>query len=530
MDLDGLTWQRGGYRVDELDRIYTGNDIRARLVLDKIQEILLDVRSTRGLGFCVSVAHAEFMARYFCDHGVPALALSARSSEEDRRSAQDRLRCRKLNFLFVVDLYNEGVDIPEVDTVLLLRPTESLTVYLQQLGRGLRLHDEKDCLTVLDYIGAQRREFRFAPRLRALSTEPTRRIDREVEDGFPHLPPGCYIRLERVAQQRVLENIRETLTLRRARLVADLRELGRHLGRPPSIREATDYLGASLDDLLKRALWSRLLAEAGLIEPFAEPDESQLGKGLRRLAHIDDPRQIRFLLEHIERGQDLDGLSETDFRRMTMLHITLWGPSGTGLALADAAQRLDRNPRALADLRSILEHRLASTHTRSLPPPGPWAGPLAVHAEYTRDEILVGLGHWTMASRPDVREGVLHLAASKVDAFFVTLNKTEESYSPTTMYEDYVISQDLFHWQSQSTTSVQSSTGQRYIRHKQMGYTPLLFVRENKRLPSGLAAPYAFLGPLSYISHEGNRPISIVWRLECAIPARLLRPIARQAV
>ncbi|MFC1597372.1 DUF3427 domain-containing protein [Planctomycetota bacterium] len=530
VDLDGLTWQRGGYGIDDLDQVYTGNDVRGRLVIDKVQEILLDAHRARGLGFCVSVAHAEFMARFFRENGIPVLALSAASSDEERRSAQDRLRRREVNFIFVVDLYNEGVDIPEVDTVLFLRPTESLTVYLQQLGRGLRLHDEKDCLTVLDFIGAQRREFRFASRFRALSTYPTRKLDREILDGFPHLPPGCSIRLERVAQQRVLENIRETLALRRPRLVADLRDLGRHLGRAPSLREALEYLDAALDDLLKRGLWSRLLADAGLIGSFEEPDESQLARGMRRLAHIDDFRQIRFLLEHLQPHKTVSDIGKTDIRRLTMLHVTLWGSNGKDLSLSAVEERLHDNPMAVSDLRLILEHRFAHTHARSVEPTPSLAGPLSLHAEYTRDEILVGLGHWTMESRPDMREGVLHLSERKVDAFFVTLHKTEDTYSPTTMYEDYVISQNLFRWQSQSTTSAESNTGQRYIRHKQLGYTPLLFVREHKRLPAGLAAPYAFLGPASYVSHEGSRPISIVWQLENTIPARLLRPIGRQAV
>jgi hypothetical protein len=122
------------------------------------------------------------------------------------------------------------------------------------------------------------------------------------------------------------------------------------------------------------------------------------------------------------------------------------------------------------------------------------------------------------------------LPASKVDAFFVTLHKTAEAYSPTTMYEDYAISPELFHWQSQSTTSADSPTGQRYIHHREQGHTPLLFVREHKVQPGGLAAPYAFLGPAEYVSHTGSRPISIIWRMRYPIPMRLLRPIARQAV
>jgi transposase InsO family protein len=158
------------------------------------------------------------------------------------------------------------------------------------------------------------------------------------------------------------------------------------------------------------------------------------------------------------------------------------------------------------------------------------AGPLTIHAQFTRDEILVGIGHWSLGRRPDLREGVLHLAQSKVDAFFVTLQKTEEDYSPTTMYEDYLISHELFHWQSQSNTSAESPTGRRYIRHRELGYVPLLFVRDSKTSLTGLAAPYVFLGPCDYVSHEGSRPMSIVWRLKYPVPVRLFRMMARQSV
>jgi hypothetical protein len=158
------------------------------------------------------------------------------------------------------------------------------------------------------------------------------------------------------------------------------------------------------------------------------------------------------------------------------------------------------------------------------------SGPLTIHSRYTRDEILVGLGHWSLEHRPDQREGVLHLARSKVDVFFVALQKSAEDYSPTTMYEDYLISHELFHWQSQSNTSSASPTGQRYIRHRELGYTPLLFVRETKVLPSGLTAPYVFLGPCDYVSHEGSRPMSIVWRMRHAVPARLFRAMAQQNI
>ena len=521
VDLDGLTWQRGGYRIDDLDRLYTGNDIRAKLVLEKFIETVLDPREVRGLGFCCSVAHAEFMARFFDENGVPSLALSACSTNEERSSAQQRLRERSVNFVFVVDLYNEGVDIPEVDTVLFLRPTESLTVFLQQLGRGLRLHPDKECLTVLDFIGAQRKEFRFASRFRALSDKPTANFDGEIENDFPHLPSGCVIKLERVAQQRVLENVRESIRLVRPRMLGSLRDLKQYLGRVPTLEDALEYFDTTLDELLKRGLWSRLLADAGIIEVAESPDEKQLAKGLRRLSHINCPLQIQAVVHYLDKDIGADS------KVAEMLHVSLWGTQHAEMSLIEADRRLRKNPVVIDDFRSVLEYRLkhspliAKQNTTKF-------DPLAIHAAYTRDEILVALGHWDFNHRPSQREGVLHLKDRKFDAFFVTLQKTEDEYSPTTMYEDYLISHDQFHWQSQSNTSEQSPTGQRYIRHRELAYTPLLFVRETKNLPSGLSAPYHFLGPCRHLSHSGSRPISIVWELEHPVPTRLLRTMARQ--
>ena len=233
---------------------YTGNDLRAALVIDKVRSILLDPRKARALGFCVSVAHAEYMAAKFQEAGIPAEALSAETPRADRNTAQDRLRRREVNFLFVVDLYNEGVDIPELDAVLFLRPTESLTVFLQQLGRGLRLDPEKECLTVLDFVGQAHRNFRFDLRYRALLTDPSVSLEQQVEHGFTHLPAGCTILMERVARQSVLENIRQNLRQTRSRLVDALRELAGTLGRPPRLSEFLERTEIEPDDLYRRGV------------------------------------------------------------------------------------------------------------------------------------------------------------------------------------------------------------------------------------------------------------------------------------
>jgi hypothetical protein len=379
---------------------------------------------------------------------------------------------------------------------------------------------------VLDFIGAQRKEFRFASRFQALSAKPTAKLDAEIEAGFPHLPSGCVIKLERVAQHRVLANVRDAIQLTRPRLVSSLREFYSYLGRVPTLAEALDYFDLSLDELLKRGLWSRLLSDAGIIKIDESPDESQLAKGLLRMSHVNSPQQIARLLDYLDSSELPAGL---DRRLIEMLHVSLWGQSYQKLSLAEADRRLRDNRSALDDLRALLEYQAGRAGTLAIPKVNfPAFAPLAVHGAYTRDEILTSLGHWTFDRRPDHREGVLHLREAKLDVLFITLQKSEDEYSPTTMYEDYLISPELFHWQTQSSTSDQSPTGQRYIRHAEQGYTPLLFVREAKWLPSGISSPYYFLGPGSYVSHTGNKPMSIVWKLRVPVPTRLMRVMARQ--
>ena len=164
-DLSSLKWRTGGYDKNELSNLYTLSGLvaerRADLVVNSILKYVTDINEVKGLGFCVSIEHAQFMADYFNARGIPSMALTGDSPDEERNAAKQRLVSGELRFIFVVDIYNEGVDIPEVNTVLFLRPTESLTVFLQQLGRGLRLAENKECLTVLDFIGQANKKYNF---------------------------------------------------------------------------------------------------------------------------------------------------------------------------------------------------------------------------------------------------------------------------------------------------------------------------------------------------------------------------------
>ena len=202
-DLSSLKWRTGCYDKAELSNLYTFSGMvaqrRADLVVSSILKYVTDIDEVKGLGFCVSIEHARFMANYFNTHGIPSMALTGDSSDEERNTAKQRLVSGEIRLIFVVDIYNEGVDIPEVNTVLFLRPTESLTVFLQQLGRGLRLAENKDCLTVLDFIGQANKKYNFEEKFAALLSNTTHSVSREIKEGFVSAPKGCYIQLEKIA-------------------------------------------------------------------------------------------------------------------------------------------------------------------------------------------------------------------------------------------------------------------------------------------------------------------------------------------
>mgnify|MGYP000700692097 FL=1 len=212
VDLNTLKWNAGGYDKNELSNLYTLSGAvanrRADLVVSSLLKYVTDIDEVKGLGFCVSIEHAEFMCRYFNDHGIPSIFLTGKSSDEERKTAKGKLVSGEVRFIFVVDIYNEGVDIPEVNTVLFLRPTESLTIFLQQLGRGLRLAEDKECLTVLDFIGQANKRYNFEDKFAALLSNTTRSVTREIKDGFVSAPKGCYIQLEKKAAKYILDNIR----------------------------------------------------------------------------------------------------------------------------------------------------------------------------------------------------------------------------------------------------------------------------------------------------------------------------------
>ena len=527
VDLSDLKWSRGGYDKTELSNLYTlGGAIaerRAQHIISSIQRYVTDLEEVKGLGFCVSVEHAKFMADFFNQHGIPSISLVGTSHDDVRDTAKQKLVSGEIRFIFVVDIYNEGVDIPEVNTVLFLRPTESLTIFLQQLGRGLRLAEDKECLTVLDFIGQANKRYNFEDKFAALLANTNKNVEREIKDGFVSLPKGCYIQLERKAAEHILNNIRSSFGVK-AGLVSRLATFTEDSGLPLTLANFTAYYHLDVRNIYKCGSFSRLCVLANVREDFQEEIEAVFTKAFSRICAINSRRWINFMLyifSHIE-DVNLETLTGAEQRMLQMFQFTVWQKPAeecgfTGLK--DGLMQIKNSPVMYAELLELLQYNLDRIDFIDEPVDLGFDCPLDLYCNYSRDQALVALDFMKPAT---VREGVKYLSDKNIDIFFVTLNKSDKDYSPTTMYNDYSINEWLFHWQSQSTTADTSPTGQRYINHRQIGSKVLLFVREFKTDMAG-AAPYTFLGLSDYVQHEGSKPMSITWKLHRPIPAKYLR-------
>jgi len=465
----------------------------------------------RALAFCVSVEHARFMARIFREHGVEATAVWADTPPQEREQALRDLGAGRINVLFSVDLFNEGVDLPDVDTLLFLRPTDSPTLFLQQFGRGLRRSQSKTYCTVLDFVGHHRKEFRYDRRFRALLGGSRRELERQISGGFPYLPAGCHMTLDSVARERVLENIRQSIPSQWSARVSELRELG-----DVTLERYLEETGRDLEDVYRGGrTWTELREAAGLQVPAPGDHDRELLRACGRVLHVDDPERIDVWRRFAANGFDAEGSNEREKRLVRMLIASVMDAvlEKDG-SLEEAAALLRRHPQVLYEIESLADPLSARSDHLLVQAPGDIA--LQVHERYTRIEMLSAFGEGRGVRATRWQSGAWQAKASRADLLAFTLDKTSGQFSPTTRYKDYAISRDLIHWESQSVTREASETGRRYQHHQSMDWSIHIFarLRQDDRA-------FWYLGTARYVSHEGERPMAIKWALDHLLPGDL---------
>lgn len=537
-DLSGVKMVRGDYVTSELSNVLTGNDARVRQIVQAMRDKILDLEGMRALCFCVDIDHAKYMARSFRKFGLKAEYVTSAESSMERDKALGALASGQIQIICSVDIFNEGVDVPSVDTVLMLRPTQSPTVFLQQLGRGLRLSNNKTVLTVLDFVGNQNEAFRFDLKLQVLTGTSRKNLMAAVEKGFSHLPAGSQIFLEEKSQKVVLQSIKNNLNVSTQKLPAEIRNAALAARVDAQDYQLTDYLKDSHRDIAdiysrkdfrKRPIsWKRLLHVAATGSDLAADAYEDVRRRLRAFAHVSDPERIEIYLKILSTPHyRYEAMTAREKFYAHMLMYSFW-PSGKRdekkIASIDyALQVLRSTPDLVDELRQIfvaVSDRTKKLYQQPAGEMGLWS-PLKVGAVYTREELLagIGVGYEFQGQAPGgVREGVKYCEYTNTEALLVTLVKSEADYSPNTLYRDFALTPTLFHWESQSSAGPHTKAGMRYLEGES---NIALFIREHKKDALGEGAAYTFAGPAHLVEAKGARPMQITWELDHSLPPDL---------
>lgn len=533
IDLSNVAWDKGKYKVSELTKIYTKNDIRVGEIIQGLDKYVNDVQDVRALGFCAGIEHARFMAEKFTLAGFKANYLTGETSATDRDQIRRDLENKVINYLFVIDIFNEGIDIPEIDTVLFLRPTESLTIFLQQLGRGLRLFEGKDCLTVLDFVGNAKPEYNFENKFRALIGKTNSSVLKELENDFPHLPLGCSIILEKKAKKSILENIRSATRINRKQIIDKIKTFDNSTNLELTLANFISLTNIPIETIYKKGSWKRLCQIAGKISNFPKTNEKEVVSTIsKKWLSCKSSSYFQFLLSIARKDFNIsiDDYNENEQKMLLMLHYDFWQKEAGFESLEKSLKQIGENKILVSELKEVLGILIDQIDFKEFYIELPYVQPLKVHGRYTRDQILVAFNKSSFKKKSSNREGSAENKSLNTEILFINLLKSEENYSPTTMYDDYAITKTLFHWQTQNAARPETGKGLSYIQHQENEKIILLFVREQAKNEYGNTIGYVFIGSGTLKDYSGSKPMNIHWELSEPMPNYMWKESAKLAI
>ena len=517
VNLSEVKWSGHGYDIAELSRIYTQNDYRTGLILRKMQEYIGNnqLHKVRALCFCVDKNHAKFMNAKFTLAGLKTDVLTSDDDDRHRNIVKKRLQAGTINYLFVVDLFNEGVDIPEIDTILFLRPTESATVFLQQFGRGLRLHKDKDHLTVLDFVGHSRAEFSYKERFEALIGRHSQNIKDEIEGGFANAPFGCKIILEEKAKEEIIANIEGYLrSLNKGRIIKEIAAYYKLAKDAFSLKGFLTYSHVPFHKVYGSMTWGELCQLAGVRKDVSVHAAQIKYAVKKKWLATDSFSYFKQLLRFADSGFKCDTtkFTELEQRYAVMLYYDLYDKAGSYTSIAQMFNDLASDVLFVQEFKEVVEYlkdKCVAPEKEDNSVYKNW-NPLRLHGVYTKAQIQAALGLSTLARKSPSREGVERLKDIKLEAMYVDIIKKREEGSMTA-YKDYAQNREFFHWETQNRVSEGSREAEAYRNGEN---NMLLFVRQQVEHPDfGCRMGFTYLGQVTMNSIEGSKPMQIVWHL-----------------
>ena len=538
-------------QISEIDKLAERLNIKVRvdLIIENIEKFSFSGKKRRALGFCVNKKHAEYMASEFNKLNYPSICLTGDSSDDEREYAIYRLENEvdNLSFIFTVDIFNEGIDIPSVNLILMLRPTESPIIFTQQLGRGLRHNPYKDFLTVLDFIGNHNKSFLIPIALAGDNSYDKDDLIEATKNDFFDIPGDTFIRLEEQSKQRILEQL-ESVNFNQIKFLKEayfnVKNTVMQLTNKISYPSLMHYDMGGFDPV-------RFINSKGSYIKFVEyvEDDIELTKFTNNtelykyIKFVDDMIPIKkpeifvilsLLLDNnsisiediIKEVSKYTRYSSTDYIEyvVNLLNHDYYDSIDSykygkfifinGDKTIERSKQFDIN---LKDnlfetvLRDSIDYGLFR-YLHEFPLVEDAERNFQLYHPYNMREVAMIMKYDKKLSAFR-GQGVLRI--DKDYFLFVDLLKHEVKESID--YKDTFIDKKYFQWESQNKTTQSSIPGQNFINHIELGYSLHLFVRKNK-VEDGVIQGYTYFGKVITKDYTGNKPIRFRFELEDEVP------------
>lgn len=532
VDYAPVPWRSGGFDPEALENALL-LESRTDLILRHALEKGYDGRRRATVGFCAGVRHARYMAQTLGNRGFRAEAITGAVPPAERQRLYDDFADpgHPLEWLFVADVMNEGIDLPAINALLFLRPTQSPGLFLQQLGRGLRHHPGTDVLTVLDFVGHHKNA--LIP-LQALGQAALRLVGHRPHLPLQFNPPqDCAVVLEDQTEAILLKVQRELpATGGKIAHAAAYRLLREELGHPPALMDFWNRPGMPEFRELRRTFgsWVECRAAMGDADDWErEVAQDPLARALLRAAETnlqlqrvgayalvwamaffpdDPPRGVDAFFERFPQWQPEQ---DVDLARAhkTLGKKPVWGPLLRDGTLDPALRaRLRTDPRLAQEVERRLEYLLACDHMERHGGVLRTPGALTRYHGYRRSEIVNHLGVQYDPARHNT--GVVQVGS---DIALLTQLDTRDARAGHQYQNRFLEDRRLFSWESQNRMVPGRGAGQAIAEHRRLGHTLHLFVQ-----PGG-AGLYFYLGPVGAEDIQGSAPFTAILRLPERLPA-----------
>lgn len=517
-----------------------------------------DGEQLRGLGFCVNREHAAFMAAAFTERGIESVYLSGEDSSSAREKAIAALEDEghPVQFLFTVDIFNEGIDIPSVNQVLMLRPTQSPIVFIQQLGRGLRKFPGKQFLTVLDFIGNHTKSFLIAIALNGQRYYDKESLKVAVATGFAHVPGSTHIQMDEISQKQILEQIDKESFYSMMYLKEQYQEFKKvRYGKPPyKLMDYYTYDGAPdpvkfiqkegsylhflakiekeerLLQLMQDQIWEKVYKALSKMLPLKRPHDASIHLALleqQELTLAEAEYHIHHWVEEVETESVEHAMKHAANAFLDKVEagrfpaLAAW--DGEKLVRTSILEELLQKKEYKDYLTDLFEYGL-HRYEKEFGKKNYGVPFFKLHEQYQMKDAAL-LSNATVTHSSFRGSGLLR---NGKDLFlFVDLHKdanTEERL----MYKDEIKSRVDVQWESPNNMTPHSDRGRSIIQHRELGNKLHLFVRKYKRIEGAVTEPFIYLGQLQVESYKNEKPVMFHVKLHDPIPSQLYRELTEK--